>query len=116
MVNAFPASRKSEVQAMLGESLSMLVSQRLVPHVDGTSRKAAVEILVNTPASAAVIRSGQSHKLNSVIQSGGKVGMQSLDSVLKQLVTRGEISPQDAYENALDPSPFERMIARQEAA
>ena len=82
--------------------------------VDGGKRVAAVEILVNTPAAKTNIRAGTSHKLHSVIQGGARVGMQSLDAVLKRMVQSGGISAEDAFEHAIDKSAFEGQCVRQE--
>ncbi len=116
VVNAFPARRQEQVRTMLAESLRMVVSQQLVRTADETGRVAVTEVLINTPAAAAVIRSGQSHKLMSVIQAGRKVGMQSLDTVLKEMVLQKRISSQDAYDRAVNRSQFERYLVREEAA
>jgi twitching motility protein PilT len=75
VINVFPARRQDQMRAMLAESLRMIVSQRLVLAAGGGKRFAAVEVLVNTHAAAAMIRAGNSHKLESVIQAGGNVGM-----------------------------------------
>lgn len=117
IVNVFPARRQEQIRSMLAESLNMVVSQQLCRTTEeGNKRRAAVEVLINTPASAAVIRSGSSHKLASVIQSGARVGMQSLDSVLRSYVQQGLITAQEAYERAIDRAQFERLIVREEAA
>jgi twitching motility protein PilT len=117
ILNVFPARRQDQIRTMLAESLTLLVSQQLVRvSGEGNRRRAAVEILVNTPAAASVIRAGSSHKLLSVIQAGAKVGMQSLDAVLKDLVHKGSISAQEAFEKAVDRAQFERLVTREEAA
>ena len=115
ILNAFPASQQGQVRVMLAESLRMTISQQLVRTAEGTARKAAVEILVNSTACASVIRSGQSHKLTSVIQSGGRAGMQSLDGVLRGMVQEGVITAEEAYEKAVDRVQFEKLMARRAA-
>jgi len=116
IVNVFPARRQEQIRSMLAESLRMIVSQQLVPNVDGSGRILAAEILLNTHAAASMIRSSNSHKLSSVIQAGGKVGMQSLDSVLKDLIRKEAITVEEAYEHAVDRTQFENQLARREAA
>lgn len=111
IVNVFPSKRQDQVRTMLAESLCMLISQQLVVLAEEERRTVAAEVLVNTPAASAIIRSGQSHKLNSVIQSGGRVGMQSLDAVLKDMVLKGTITAEEAYEKAMDRGQFERLLA-----
>jgi twitching motility protein PilT len=116
IVNVFPARRQEQIRSMLAESLRMIISQQLVRNVEGSGRVLAAEVLLNTHAAASMIRSGQSHKLLSVIQAGGKLGMQSLDSVLKDLVRKEVITAEEAYEHAIDRAQFEGQLARREAA
>jgi twitching motility protein PilT len=116
IVNVFPARRQDQIRTMLADSLRMIISQQLVRNTEGSGRVLAAEVLLNTHAAAAMIRGGQAHKLHSVIQAGGKLGMQSLDAVLKDLVRREVISPEEAYEHAIERSAFESQLARRDAA
>jgi twitching motility protein PilT len=115
VINIFPARRQEQIRSMLAESLRMIVSQQLVRNAEGTGRVLAAEVLINTHAAGAIIRSGNSHKLKSVIQAGKRVGMQSLDSVLMDLVRREIISGEDAYEHAIERGKFERYLSREAA-
>ncbi len=63
-----------------------------------------------------MIRSGKAHQLMSVIQSGSKAGMQSMDAELLRLIDEGTISGEDAYHHALDKARFEQFAADEEAA
>jgi twitching motility protein PilT len=110
VINVFPSRRQDQVRAMLAESLRMVVSQRLVRTVEGNKRFAATEILVNTHAAASMIRAGSSHKLESVIQAGGSLGMQSLESVLRDLVRRKLIDPEEAAAYGVDRAPMEAVL------
>ncbi len=114
IVNVFPARRHEQVRGMLADSLSMIVSQKLLRTTDGAKRVAAVEILVNTHAVKSIVRSGNSHKLESVLQSGGRFGMQGLGSVLRDLVSKGIVSAEEAHENATDKNAFENLVPRLE--
>jgi twitching motility protein PilT len=116
IVNIFPAPRQEQIRSMVADSLRMIVSQQLVRTAEGSSRVLAAEILINTYAAASMIRGGNSHKLDSVIQAGGKLGMQSLDGVLKEMVRKEIITGEDAYDHAIDRSQFERFLAREDAA
>jgi twitching motility protein PilT len=116
IVNVFPARRQEQIRSMLAESLRMIISQQLVRNAEGSGRVLAAEVLLNTHAAASMIRSGQSHKLLSVIQAGGKLGMQSLDGVLKDMVRKEVITGEEAYEHAVDRAQFEGHLARREAA
>ncbi len=112
IVNVFPPRRQDQIRTMLAESLRMVVSQQLVRRADGNGRVAAVEIMINNHAIASMIRSGNSHKLINAIQAGGRVGMQSLDSVLNDLVKREIISGDEAYEHAIDRTSFEQYLTQ----
>ena len=116
VINVFPARRQDQMRAMLAESLRMIVSQRLVKASEGNKRFAAAEILVNTHAAASMIRAGNSHKLESVIQAGGGVGMQGFDAVLRDLVRRKLIDPEEAHANALDRAQFDSGLPMRDAA
>jgi twitching motility protein PilT len=116
IINVFPAARQDQIRVMLADSLQMVVSQRLLPTPEGDGRHAAIEVLINTFAVASMIRTGNSHKIDSAIQSGAQAGMQSLDSSLKNLLDQGLISGEQAHAYASDKAAFERHIARREAA
>ena len=116
VINVFPARRQDQIRAMLAESLRMVVSQRLVRAAEGGKRFAAAEILVNTHAAAAMIRAGNSHKLESVIQAGGSLGMQGFDTVLRDLVRRKLIDPEEAALNGVDRTPFDANTPLRDAA
>jgi len=116
IINVFPAQRQEQVRTMLADSLRMVVSQHLVRRLDGAGRVVAAEVMVSTTAVSAMIRQGNTHKLQSVLQSGHRLGMQTLDSVLLDLVRREVISVEDACERALDRSQFDRHANREDAA
>src|SRR5262249_42491836 len=80
IVNVFPARRQEQIRSMLADSLRLIVSQQLVRRADGSERVLVAEVLVNTHAASSMIRTGNAHKLESVIQSGAQNGMQSLDA------------------------------------
>jgi twitching motility protein PilT len=116
VINVFPARRQEQIRSMLADSLRMVISQQLVSKADGSGRLAVAEVLINNPAAAAMIRAGNSHKLASVIQAGRGVGMQNLDAELRELVRKGIITGDEAYDHAIDPTQFERSLSRAEAA
>jgi twitching motility protein PilT len=116
IINVFPARRQDQIRSMLADSLRMIVSQRLVRTAEGDRRMAVAEVLINTHATASMIRSSNAYKLDSVIQAGGPAGMVSLDATLKDLVRQGVVTGEEAYANAIDRKQFERLIAGREAA
>lgn len=106
MVNTFPADKQSHIRTMLSTSLRGVISQQLLPLQDKPGRVAALEVLVNTAGVANLIRQGKLDQLETAMQSGGAIGMQTMDSALMDLVERGVVSGQDAYQQANNKTMF----------
>ncbi|HYQ39215.1 MAG TPA: type IV pilus twitching motility protein PilT [Pseudomonas sp.] len=102
IVDVFPAEEKSMVRSMLSESLQAVISQTLLKKVGG-GRVAAHEIMIGTPAIRNLIREDKVAQMYSAIQTGGALGMQTLDACLKTLVTKGLVSREAAKEKAKSP-------------
>jgi twitching motility protein PilT len=109
IVNAFPAGKQGQIRSMLSTSLRGVISQQLVRRADRRGRVAAIEILVNTPAVANLIREGRSDQLGSTMQAGALVGMQTMDGALRRLLEAGAITGREAYEKAVNKSEFESV-------
>jgi twitching motility protein PilT len=92
---------------MLSTTLRGVISQQLVRRADGKGRLAALDILLNTPATANLIREGKTSQIVSVIQAGASMGMQTLDSVLRSFVDAKLITGTEAYRKALNKEEFE---------
>jgi len=107
MVNAFPADKQSHVRTMLSTSLRGVISQQLLQRSDGQGRVAALEILINTPASANLIRQGKLDQIETVMQSGGALGMRTMDTAIQQLLDQGVISGAEAYKKGISKAKFE---------
>jgi twitching motility protein PilT len=105
IVDVFPGDEKSMVRSMLSESLLAVVSQTLVKKIGG-GRVAAHEIMLGTAAIRNLIREDKVAQMYSSIQSGGSLGMQTLDMGLKDLVTRGLVTRDQAREKARSPDNF----------
>jgi twitching motility protein PilT len=95
VVDVFPAQEKEMVRAMLSESLRAVISQTLLKR-NGGGRIAAHEIMIGTPAIRNLIREGKIAQMFSAIQTGGSVGMQTLDQCLTDLVAKGVVSKEEA--------------------
>lgn len=108
IIDVFPAHQQPQIRAQLANVLNGIVSQRLVPAVDG-GRIAVTEILVANAAVRAIIRDGKTHQLDVAIQTGGDVGMQTMDRELARLVQSGTINFDVAREYAVDVAEFERL-------
>ncbi len=107
IVNAFPADKQNHVRTMLSTSLRGVVSQQLISRKGSPGRVAALEVLINTPASANLIRQGKIDQLESTMQSGSAAGMRTMDSALDQLLEQGLISGRSAYEKSINKAKFE---------
>ncbi len=105
VVDVFPAEEKEMVRSMLSESLQAVISQSLLKK-NGGGRVAVHEIMLGTPAIRNLIRENKVAQMYSAIQTGAGIGMQTLDQGLKNLVTKGVISPAAAKSAAKIPENF----------
>jgi twitching motility protein PilT len=105
VVDVFPAEEKSMVRSMLSESLQSVISQTLLKKIGG-GRVAAHEIMIGTPAIRNLIREDKVAQMYSAIQTGGALGMQTLDSCLKTLVSKGIVTREAAREKSKTPENF----------
>ena len=109
LVNAFPADKQPHVRTMLSTSLRGVISQQLIPKIDKQGRLAALEILINTPAVANLIRQGKMDQLENAMQSGANTGMRPMDSAIQELLDAKKISGADAYKKAINKAKFEKF-------
>lgn len=109
IINSFPADKQSHIRTMLSTSLRGVISQQLLPTKHKPGRIAALEIMINTPAVANLIRQGKLDQLETAMQSGGNIGMQTMDSALMDLVERAFISGREAYQQANNKSMFQKI-------
>ncbi len=115
IINTFPADKQSHIRTMLSTSLRGVISQQLLPTEDKPGRIAALEIMVNTSAVANLIRQGKLDQIETAMQSGGAVGMQTMDSAIMKLVEGGRVSPLNAYHQANNKEKFRSLIKEEEA-
>ncbi len=111
IIDVFPPHQQQQVKIQLSLTLQGIVAQQLLPRRSGQGRVAAFEVLVATPAVRNLIREGKTHQLHSVIQTGGKSGMQAMDMALRDLVQRHEITYDEGMMHAIDPDLFQRLTA-----
>ena len=100
LLDVFPVDQREQIRIMVSESLRGIVSQQLVPRADGAGRALAIEILMNTPAVANVIRESKTFMLPGIIQTGKKLGMKLMDDSLADLYRAGLISADEAVSRA----------------
>jgi len=108
IIDVFPAAEKDMVRAMLSESLKAVISQALLKTADGHGRIAAHEIMLGTPAVRNLIRENKIPQMVSVMQTGMRDGMQTLDMNLKRLVGERKITESAAYEKCNDKKLFNK--------
>jgi twitching motility protein PilT len=108
LVNGFPADKQSHVRTMLSTSLRGVISQQLLRKTDGGGRVAALEILINTPATANLIRQGKLDQLENSMQAGGQFGMRTMDTAIQQLFDAGLVNGAEAYRKAINKTKFEQ--------
>jgi len=97
IIDAFPEAQQAQIRVMLSESLRGIVAQSLVHRTDGNGRVAVVEVLVNIPAVANLIREGKTFQIHSSMQTGQVHGMITFESAMNELVRKGIISREDGH-------------------
>jgi twitching motility protein PilU len=100
IINFFSEERRNQVLMDLSGNLRAIVSQRLIRTIDGKGRRAAMEILINTPIIAEKILKGEFHEIKAIMGKSRELGMQTFDWSLFELYNKGEISYEEAIKNA----------------
>ena len=106
VIDVFPAQKKNQIRSQLSNSLKAVVAQQLLRSADGNRRWAAYEILLYTSALPPIIRTGETNKISSMLQTGRQLGMIAMDDCLTGLVQSGKVSLDAAYMKAIDKSRF----------
>jgi twitching motility protein PilT len=109
-IDVFPPNQQDQIRIQLGSALRGVVTQQLVPTVDGTGRCVAAEVLVCTSAIQNLIRGAKTHQIYSLMQTGGQFGMQTMDQSLALLVRKGLISRGVAMDRCISESDFENHL------
>lgn len=112
IIDVFPSHQQAQVRAQLAFVLEGIITQALLPKRTGKGRAMAAEILVVTPAIRALIRDDKIHQVYSMMQSGKKHGMQTLNDALYALYTSREVSEEECLRVSGDPNEFLRMIGK----
>ncbi len=108
ILDVFPPNQQDQISTMISESLRGIISQRLLPRADGQGMAMAMEILVVTSGVSTLIRDKKTHQIISAMQSGRKIGMQTMDDALLEMAKRGVITGQEAYRQAENKAAFEQ--------
>ena len=109
IVNSFPADKQSHIRTMISTSLRGVISQQLLPTKHKPGRIAALEVLINTSAVSNLIRQGKLDQLETAMQAGGQMGMQTMDNALMDLVKRKWVTGKEAYQQANNKRVFQKV-------
>ena len=110
IIDVFPAEQQQQVRVQLSVALQGIITQQLLPTADGAGRVAACEVLLATPAIRNLIREGKTHQIYSSLQTGGNIGMQTMDAALATLVRSGKITQKLAEARSSTPEELRRLL------
>ncbi|TVP91275.1 MAG: PilT/PilU family type 4a pilus ATPase [Pseudomonadaceae bacterium] len=110
IIHFFPTEMHQQVWMDLSLNLKAIVAQQLIPLPDGKGRRAAIEVLINTPLAADMIRKGEVHDLKQLMTRSTELGMQTFDQALYKLYSAGEITYEDALLHADSANDLRLMI------
>lgn len=111
IIDVFPPHQQEQVRVQIAATIQGIVTQQLLPKSNGQGRAVACEVLVPTPAVRNLIREGKTHQIYTVMQTGAKYGMQTMDSALADLVRRGLIARDIAEARSSNPEDLGRLVA-----
>ncbi|KNY26712.1 type II secretion system protein E [Pseudobacteroides cellulosolvens ATCC 35603 = DSM 2933] len=111
IIDVFPPYQQQQIKVQLSTILQGVISQQLLARRDKHGRAAALEIMIPNPAIRNLIREGKTHQINSIIQTGAKFGMQTMDNSLLNLYRRNIISYEDAMVYAADQENIMRLAS-----
>jgi twitching motility protein PilT len=110
VIEVFPAEEQAQIRNTLSTSLRVVVAQNLFKRIDVKGRCAALEILVCNAAVGNLIRDSKTFQIPSIMQTGKKLGMQTLDDAIMDLLNKKWIAPEEAYEKAIDKNRFVPLL------
>jgi twitching motility protein PilT len=112
IIDVFAPEQQQQIRIQLASSLMAVVTQQLIPRMSGMGRALAAEVLIATPAVRNLIREAKTHQIMSMMQAGGKFGMQVMDQSLAELVKKGAISMQVAIDRSSSPEDLRRLAGQ----
>ena len=110
IIHFFSAEQHEQILMDLSLNLRAIIAQQLVPTADGKSRRAAIEVLINTPLVSDYIRKGEIHEIKPVMKRSRELDMQTFDQALFDLYENGEITYKDAIQHADSPNDLRLLI------
>ncbi len=112
VVDVFPPHQQQQVRMQLSNTMEGVLSQVLLRATDGRSRVMAMEIMLGIPAISNLIREGKTHQMETIIQGGAQLGMQTLDQHLKTLLSKGKVTYEEVISKAKNPRELAAMVGR----
>ena len=109
LIDVYPENQQQQIRVQVASTLRAVIVQTLIPRATGHGRAPATEVMINTPAVSSLIRSGKAHQIRTVLQSGEKEGMHTLDQDLARLVNKGVITFEDALVKVQVREEFEKL-------
>ena len=109
LIDVYPENQQQQIRVQVASTLRAVVVQTLLPRASGHGRVPATEVMLNTPAVAALIRGGKAHQIRTVLHSGEKEGLHTLDQDLARLVNKGTVKYEDALAKVQVLEEFEKM-------
>lgn len=110
IVDSFPMEQKGQIRSQLANSIKAVISQQLIPTINGRGRVAAIEYMVDTPAVKNLIREEKEHQLYATMQTGSMQGMQTMDQALLNLLRQQKITKESVLEFCVDQKEVIRLM------
>ena len=110
IIEAFPGPMQAQIRSGLAESIRAIIGQNLLRRIDRPGRVAALEILIAVPAVRNLIRESKAYQIQSVLETGKRYGMQSIDDAIMRLLKDGVVDPGEAYAKCVDKNKFREFL------
>jgi len=110
IIDVFPPHQQQHIRIQLSNVLQGVISQQLLRRAKGRGRVAAVEVMICNAAIRNHIREGKTHQIMSSMQTGGKLGMNTMDNAIKDLYKSGLIDYDEAIKYAVDSNYLSKLL------
>lgn len=110
IIDVFPPHQQQQIRIQFASVIQGIISQQLLSKIDGSGRVAAFEVMVATPAIRNLIREEKSHQIDTVIQTGSKFGMETMDNAILDLYNKGSISKETALNQDYNADLLRRYL------
>ena len=110
IIDVFPPHQQQQIRVQLSTVLEGIISQQLLPKINRDGRIAAFEVMTSTTAIRNLIREGKTHQIQTIVQTGSKFGMKTMDNSISELYRRGIITEETALNHAVDRDMLQRYL------